>query len=64
MAEHKDRKPGWAERRREKKRLKLDRTGDSPEKAARHRTPGEKDPMEIRAPNVGGGGFSGGGGGA
>jgi hypothetical protein len=33
MAEKKDPKQGWADRRREKKRLKQERTGDSPEKA-------------------------------
>jgi hypothetical protein len=30
---------GWLERRREKKRLKRERTGDSPEKLAQHHTP-------------------------
>jgi hypothetical protein len=54
----------WAEKkaeRAEKKRLKLEQTGDSPEKAAQHRKPGEKDPMEVHAPIVGGSGFDGGG---
>jgi hypothetical protein len=32
MATQKELKPSWIERRREKKRLKLERTGDSPEK--------------------------------
>ena len=34
MPEKKDPKQGWADRRREKKRLKLERTGDSPAKRA------------------------------
>ena len=34
-------KLGWLERRRERKRLKLARTGDSPEKLAERHTPGE-----------------------
>ena len=38
MAEKKDPKQGWAERRREKKRLKRERTGPSPEKEATHHT--------------------------
>ncbi len=29
----------WIERRREKKRLKRERTGDSPQKQAEHHTP-------------------------
>jgi hypothetical protein len=29
----------WIERRREKKRLKRERTGDSPERRAEHHTP-------------------------
>ena len=58
MAELKDKKQGLVARRREKKRLKLERTGDTPEKAAHHRKPGEKDPMEVRAPNVGGSGMA------
>jgi hypothetical protein len=34
-----EQKQGWAERRREQKRLKRERTGDSPEKAAERHTP-------------------------
>jgi hypothetical protein len=34
MGEQKRSKPRWGERRREKKRLKLERSGDSPEKQA------------------------------
>ena len=41
MANHKDAKPGWAERWRERKRLKRERTGDSPEKLAERHTPAE-----------------------
>jgi hypothetical protein len=36
MAEQKE---GWAERRRERKRRKLERTGDSPEKLAEGHEP-------------------------
>ena len=36
-----ERKEGWVERRRERKRLKRERTGDSPEKLAERHTPGE-----------------------
>lgn len=36
MAEQKE---GWVERRRERKRLKRERTGDSPEKLAERHTP-------------------------
>lgn len=32
-------RPSWLERRRERKRLKRERTGDSPEKLAQHHTP-------------------------
>jgi hypothetical protein len=31
----------WLERRRERKRIKRERTGDSPEKRAERHTPGE-----------------------
>jgi hypothetical protein len=34
-------KLGWAERRRERKRLKRERKGDSPEKLAERHTPAE-----------------------
>jgi hypothetical protein len=34
-----EQKQGWAERRREQKRLKRERTVDSPEKAAERHTP-------------------------
>jgi hypothetical protein len=32
-------KPSWVARRREAKRLKKERTGDSPERLAEHHTP-------------------------
>jgi hypothetical protein len=34
-----EQKEGWAARRRERKRLKRERTGDSPEKLAERHTP-------------------------
>jgi hypothetical protein len=36
-----EQKQGWAERRRERKRLKRERRGDSPEKSAERHTPRE-----------------------
>ena len=36
-----EQKQGWAERRRERKRIKRERTGDSPEKIAERHTPRE-----------------------
>jgi hypothetical protein len=47
VAERNEAKLGWVERRREKKRLERERTGDSPERIAERRrkrddpTPGE-----------------------
>ena len=38
MATQKESMPSWIERRREKKRLKQERTGPSPEKEATHHT--------------------------
>jgi hypothetical protein len=44
VGEQNDPRTGWAARRREKKRLKLERTGDSPEKQAeRRRKPSSAD---------------------
>ena len=44
MGEQKASRTGWTERRREKKRLKLQRTGDSPQnQAERQRTPSSPD---------------------
>jgi hypothetical protein len=42
MGEQKESKLGWAERRREKKRLKLERTGDSPQKRNERKKPGDQ----------------------
>jgi hypothetical protein len=41
VTDQNDAKLGWAERRRERKRLKRERTGESPEKLAERHTPGE-----------------------
>ena len=41
MTDQNEEKLDWAERRREKKRQKHDRTGDSPEKLAEGHTPQE-----------------------
>jgi hypothetical protein len=41
MASEKETKLGWAERLRERKRLKRERRGDSPEKLAERHTPAE-----------------------
>jgi hypothetical protein len=60
MAEKKDPKQGWADRRREKKRLKLERTGDSPAKRTeRERKSSSADEGAGRAAsgNVAGGGI-------
>ena len=39
MADEQIAQPSWLERRRERKRLKRERTGDSPEKLAQRHTP-------------------------
>ena len=41
MAGQNEAKLGWMERRRERKRLKRERMGDSPEKVAERHTPAE-----------------------
>jgi hypothetical protein len=41
MAQEQKSKPGWLERRRERKRLKRERTGDSSAKLAEGHAPGE-----------------------
>ena len=41
MTDQKETKLGWAERRRERKRLNRERPGDSPEKLAERHTPAE-----------------------
>jgi hypothetical protein len=60
MGEQKESKPGWAERRREKKRLKLERTGPSPQAQGERRKGGSATVKDI-ANRVGMGGFVGGG---
>ena len=41
MADQNEAKLGWMDRRREQKRLKRERMGDSPEKLAERHTPAE-----------------------
>jgi hypothetical protein len=41
VADQNEAKLGWMDRRREQKRLKRERTGDSPEKLAERHTPAE-----------------------
>jgi hypothetical protein len=60
MGEQKESKPGWAERRREKKRLKLERTGPSPQ-AQGERGKGGSGTVKDAANRAGMGGFVGGG---
>jgi hypothetical protein len=60
MGEQKESKPGWAERRREKKRLKLERTGDSPAKQTereRKSTSADEGASRAASGNVAGGGI-------
>jgi hypothetical protein len=59
MGEQKEPKPGWAERRRERKRLKLERTGPSPQAQGEHRK-GGPGTVKDAATRVGIGGFVGG----
>jgi hypothetical protein len=60
MAEQKESKPSWSARRREKKRLKLERTGDSPQKQGEHRRGGSVT-VKDNANQAGMGGFVSGG---
>ncbi|MGZ8647886.1 MAG: hypothetical protein ACXW08_04530 [Solirubrobacteraceae bacterium] len=60
MGEPKETKPGWAERRREKKRLKLERTGPSPQ-AQGERRKGGSATVKDKANQAGMGGFVSGG---
>jgi hypothetical protein len=60
MAEKKDPKHGWADRRREKKRLKLERTGPS-RQAQSERRKGDSPTVKDAANKAGLGGFVGGG---
>lgn len=46
MGRQKESGTGWLERRRERKRLKRERTGDSPEKLEQHHTP-KRDAMDM-----------------
>jgi hypothetical protein len=52
VADQSEAKRGWLERRRERRRLKRERTGDSPEKLAERHTPG--DTAVDRMLNLGG----------
>jgi hypothetical protein len=60
MAEKKDPGQGWADRRREKKRLKLERTGPSPQAQGERRKDGSPTVMD-NANRAGLGQFVGGG---
>jgi hypothetical protein len=60
MAEKKEPKQGWAGRRREKKRLKLERTGPSPQ-AQGERRKGGPPTVKDNANQAGMGGFVSGG---
>ena len=60
MAEKKDPKQGWADRRREKKRLKLERTGPSPQAQGERRKSGSTT-VKDNANQAGMGGFVSGG---
>jgi hypothetical protein len=46
MGRQKESGTGWLERWRERKRLKRERTGDSPEKLEQHHTP-KRDAMDM-----------------
>ena len=59
MGEPKASKPSWVERRRETKRLKLERTGDSPQKQTRRK--GGPPNVKDNANRAGIGGFVSGG---
>jgi hypothetical protein len=60
MGGKKESKLGWVERRRENKRLKLERTGDSPQKQAQRRA-SESPTVKDNANRAGLGGFVSGG---
>jgi hypothetical protein len=53
MGEQKESKLGWAERRREKKRVKLERTGDSPQKRSERKKPGDQPTPEENTRRAG-----------
>ncbi len=46
MAEESESRAGWVARRREQKRLKRERKGDSPERLSTHHTP-KRDAMDM-----------------
>ena len=53
MADEPSGRANWRERRREKKLLKRERTGDSPEKLAQHHTPkGDSVDLMLKAGGV------------
>jgi hypothetical protein len=60
VAEQKESKASWAARRREKKRLRLERTGDSPQKRGERERAGSAT-VKDNANRAGMGGFVGGG---
>ena len=61
MSEQKQPKPGRRERRREKKRLKLERSGDSPEKQAERKRDDSSASVKDNADRAAIGGFLSGG---
>jgi len=61
MGEQKDSKPHWGERRREKKRLKQERTGESPEKRAERKRKSTNPGLDDAAGRAGTGNVAGGG---
>jgi hypothetical protein len=61
MAAGEQRRPGWRERRREAKRAKAERTGDTPEKRHERPEPDEPRSVEENAKQAGIGGFNAGG---
>ena len=61
MGEQQQTKTGWRQRRREKKRLKLERTGDSAEKRQGDRHKGGPPTVKDNAQRAGLGGFVSGG---
>jgi hypothetical protein len=61
MGERKESKPGWGERRREKKRLKLERTGDSPAKRTESKRKSTNPGLDDAASRAGTGNVAGGG---
>jgi hypothetical protein len=54
-------RPGWRERRKDAKRAKAERTGDTPEKGRERPAPDELRTVEENAKQAGIGGFNAGG---